>query len=203
MSSLALDTIPVVDISSLRGDDSVAQMACAQEIGRACSAAGFLYITGHGVADETVARAFECSRRLFALPAEQKEALNAVNSPAFRGFISTAAGLHTCKPKKEEDTEGEGAAAAAAAAAASSSSSSSSSSSQTGRVMKNLSVNPDGKDQKESFTLGAEDDPSDGTTSPMHGPNQGPTKTSCPAGGTPFLTTGPQCWQLQDLFRPA
>jgi isopenicillin N synthase-like dioxygenase len=52
---------------------------------------GFFYITGHGIDPAFLRLVMDVSRRFFALPDEQKQALDMVNSPHFRGYNRVAA----------------------------------------------------------------------------------------------------------------
>lgn len=47
---------------------------------------GFFYLTGHGVPEPLNAAVLDQARALFALPEEQKLAIEMVNSPHFRGY---------------------------------------------------------------------------------------------------------------------
>ena len=47
---------------------------------------GFFYLTGHGVPEALIARLLAESRRFFALPQADKDAIAMVNSPHFRGY---------------------------------------------------------------------------------------------------------------------
>ena len=46
-------SIPIVDISALRGGDAAARAACGRAMDAACRDVGFFYVRGHGV-DEAV-----------------------------------------------------------------------------------------------------------------------------------------------------
>ena len=82
-------------------------------------------MTNHGVGLALQANVLAAAEGLFALPAEEKNNLNAAHSPLWRGYISQAAGLHTCAPaagsapdQKESFTVGAPCGAAADANAA-------------------------------------------------------------------------------------
>lgn len=47
---------------------------------------GFFYLVGHGIEDDVTRKVLSLSRRFFALPAEEKLAIEMVNSPHFRGY---------------------------------------------------------------------------------------------------------------------
>ena len=69
-------TLPVIDIGPLRRrDDAAGRAAVAARIAAACRDSGFFYLSGHGVADELVARVDAASRRFFALPRAAKETI--------------------------------------------------------------------------------------------------------------------------------
>lgn len=72
-------SLPVVD---LRDEPA----ALRQRLGRVAHEVGFFYLTGHGVPDDLIARLLAESRRFFALPQADKEAIAMVNSPHFRGY---------------------------------------------------------------------------------------------------------------------
>ena len=71
ISTEVVSRVPLVDLSGAfepgpRRDDAV------EAIRQACESVGFLVITGHGVGDEVVQRVDAASRRLFALPFDEK-----------------------------------------------------------------------------------------------------------------------------------
>jgi isopenicillin N synthase-like dioxygenase len=47
---------------------------------------GFFYLVGHGIDDGLIHDALKVSRRFFALPEQDKLAIEMVNSPHFRGY---------------------------------------------------------------------------------------------------------------------
>lgn len=71
--------LPVVD---LRDEPA----ALRQRLGRVAHEVGFFYLTGHGVPDDLIDRLLAESRRFFALPQADKDAIAMVNSPHFRGY---------------------------------------------------------------------------------------------------------------------
>ncbi|MCY4663283.1 MAG: hypothetical protein OXC00_01310 [Acidimicrobiaceae bacterium] len=85
VSTGVVSRVPLVDLSGAfepgpRRDDAVDAMR------RACEDVGFLVITGHGVPDALVQRVDAASRRLFALPLDQKMAW-ARASDNLRGYV--------------------------------------------------------------------------------------------------------------------
>ena len=69
--------LPVIDVSGLSGSAND-RAAVARELRLACTNTGFFYITGHGIAAESIDRVFAQSRAFFALPMEQKLAVSMV-----------------------------------------------------------------------------------------------------------------------------
>ena len=84
---LAFSSIPVIDISALRGTDRAALEATAAEIGRACETVGFFYIKNHGVPEAMIERTYELSRQFHYSPKELKQQVHISNSPGTRGWI--------------------------------------------------------------------------------------------------------------------
>jgi len=78
-------TLPVLDLALLDGSaDDAARFR--DDLRRATHEVGFFYLVGHGVPTELVSRAFDTARAFFALPEEQKLAIENVHSPHFRGY---------------------------------------------------------------------------------------------------------------------
>jgi len=82
------ESVPIVDVSDLSSDDAVKRRAVGKAIRTVYEDLGFLYIAGHGVPDDLVARAFAASRRFHALPLSEK-LLIAMNE-AHRGYMPMA-----------------------------------------------------------------------------------------------------------------
>lgn len=64
--------VPVVDISDLSAGMAGRRQRAADQLGRACETIGFAVVVGHGIDQALVESAFTQTRRLFALPAEEK-----------------------------------------------------------------------------------------------------------------------------------
>ncbi|MFT3803511.1 MAG: 2-oxoglutarate and iron-dependent oxygenase domain-containing protein [Burkholderiaceae bacterium] len=82
----AAASLPVIDVSGLRGDDVDSQQAVAAQLREACEGRGFFYITGHGVDPALIERVFAASRRFFDLPMADKLAVDKTLSPCNRGY---------------------------------------------------------------------------------------------------------------------
>lgn len=63
-------SLPVIDVSTLRGSDAAAKATAVAEIDRACREVGFFIITNHQVPLEITQRALEATREFFDLPKE-------------------------------------------------------------------------------------------------------------------------------------
>jgi isopenicillin N synthase-like dioxygenase len=77
--------LPVLDLSLFDADDAGRALFLA-DLRVVARAVGFFYVTGHGVPAELNAAVLDQARALFALPEEQKLAIEMVNSPHFRGY---------------------------------------------------------------------------------------------------------------------
>jgi isopenicillin N synthase-like dioxygenase/ADP-ribose pyrophosphatase YjhB (NUDIX family) len=75
--------IPIIDLGLLRGPEPAEETA---RLRAALHETGFLYVTGHGVAPSIVDGVFAAARDFFALPLDDRLAIDEVNSPHFRGY---------------------------------------------------------------------------------------------------------------------
>ncbi|HLJ64304.1 MAG TPA: 2-oxoglutarate and iron-dependent oxygenase domain-containing protein [Stellaceae bacterium] len=83
----AFERIPLVDIAPLLGADGEAKKRVAQEMGRAASEVGFLYVTGHGLGASAIERLLARAAAFFALPQEVKQQYYIGLSRAHRGYV--------------------------------------------------------------------------------------------------------------------
>ncbi len=65
-------TLPVIDVSALRGGDAGAIRATAAALGEAARTSGFFYIVGHGVPQALIDGLFAASKQFHALPRARK-----------------------------------------------------------------------------------------------------------------------------------
>ena len=77
--------IPVLDISQFRGTPAERETFLA-DLRHAAHDIGFLYVVGHGVPEQTIDDVFAAARNFFALPLEERQAIDNLNSPQFRGY---------------------------------------------------------------------------------------------------------------------
>lgn len=88
MTSSSLTALPILDMSGLdAGEEAAADFRA--ELRRATHEVGFFYLVGHGISDETIALLLDEARQFFALPDEDKLAIEMLNSPQFRGYTRT------------------------------------------------------------------------------------------------------------------
>lgn len=64
--------LPVIDLQELSNGTTEERLAITREIGSACETMGFIYVTNHGVAPNTIARTRQMMEAFFALPREEK-----------------------------------------------------------------------------------------------------------------------------------
>ena len=78
-------TLPVLDLSRL-DDGPEAAARFRDNLRAATHDVGFFYLTGTGVTPELEARLLQAARDFFALPEEDKLAIENIKSPHFRGY---------------------------------------------------------------------------------------------------------------------
>ncbi len=80
-----LDSLPVLDFSRLHaGQEEAASFR--SDLRDAMHEVGFLYLTGHGIAQELTDSMLKISRSFFDLPENVKLAVENIHSPQFRGY---------------------------------------------------------------------------------------------------------------------
>ncbi|GLZ40424.1 2-oxoglutarate and iron-dependent oxygenase domain-containing protein [Actinokineospora sp. NBRC 105648] len=87
MSAPEATALPLIDIARFR--DPAERDAVLVELRRAAHEVGFFYVVGHGVPEALTDGMFEVARRFFALPVEDRLAIENVRSPQFRGYTRT------------------------------------------------------------------------------------------------------------------
>lgn len=79
-------SLPIIDISGLASPDPADRRAVAAQLRRACLDKGFFYISNHGIPEDLVARVFAEAAGFFALPLEEKLAVDKAQSRCNRGY---------------------------------------------------------------------------------------------------------------------
>ena len=96
------NALPLIDVSALVAG-TAARDAVAAQIGAACRAHGFFYVTGHGVDPALVKRLEELSHRFFELPEETKMRWRmALGGRAWRGYFPLGGELTSGRPDWKE-----------------------------------------------------------------------------------------------------
>ena len=80
--------LPILDLS--KADDPAGKSELLKQLHDALFNVGFLYITYHGVAAETISNLVSLLPSLFDQPASAKAALSKLNSPHFLGYSGFA-----------------------------------------------------------------------------------------------------------------
>ena len=80
-------TLPIIDLS--RADDPSTAQAFRDDLRRVTHKIGFFYLTGHGIPAEDFGEIIDVAQRFFALPEEEKLAIENTKSPHFRGYTRT------------------------------------------------------------------------------------------------------------------
>jgi len=78
--------LPIIDISGLRSSEQRHRRKIIRDIGDACHDIGFMYISGHGIPEETVARIRQAALDFFSRPKEEKLRLS-ISRDNYRGYI--------------------------------------------------------------------------------------------------------------------
>jgi len=79
--------LPIVDVSSLYREDGRAIEVTARAIGKAARSNGFLYVSGHGIPQASVASVLGQAERFFALPDAEKLRLRIGSERHHRGYV--------------------------------------------------------------------------------------------------------------------
>lgn len=81
--------IPILDLDRFDQGGSE-RNAFLKDLRSASRNVGFFYLSGHGIPQADIQGLFALARRFFALAAEEKLAIEMVNSPQFRGYTRVA-----------------------------------------------------------------------------------------------------------------
>lgn len=73
-------TLPIISLTSLDSEEGLAQLR------RAASDVGFFYLVDHGLSDDAQQEYLALSRAFFQLPAAEKQSVDMIHSPHFRGY---------------------------------------------------------------------------------------------------------------------
>ena len=94
--------VPVIDVSALLAG-TPARAAVAAEIGQACRAQGFFYVTGHGVDPAVCDHLVAASRHFFALDQSTKlQERMSLGGRAWRGYFPAGGELTSGRPDWKE-----------------------------------------------------------------------------------------------------
>ncbi len=100
----AFTAVPVVDIGS-RKEGAAARRALAQRLGDICHHVGFVIVTDHGIAPDTVGDVFDKIGRFFALPEADKRSIDKRNSRHFRGWEPVGSEYTNNRPDMREQID--------------------------------------------------------------------------------------------------
>ncbi len=90
----APETLPVIDISGLRGGSAEARREVARQIDSACRSTGFFYISGHGVPQAAIDGLVAAGRSFFAKPLDEKMVVSSEKSEHWRGYVPLCSEEH-------------------------------------------------------------------------------------------------------------
>ncbi|MFJ4657544.1 isopenicillin N synthase family dioxygenase [Nocardia sp. NPDC088792] len=96
--------LPLIDIARFRGP-AADRAEFLAELRHAAHEIGFFYVIGHGVPEELTSGIFDVARRFFALPPEQRLAIENINSPQFRGYTCTGHEYTAGSPDRREQID--------------------------------------------------------------------------------------------------
>jgi isopenicillin N synthase-like dioxygenase len=97
-------SIPLLDLRRLDADEAQ-RAAFLAELRAAAHDVGFFYVTGHGVEARLLNDVMRSARRFFSLPADDKLAVEMVNSPHFRGYNRVASERTRGRPDWREQID--------------------------------------------------------------------------------------------------
>ena len=83
----SFSTIPLVDMTPLRGDDPTAKAKTIDALHVAARDVGFIYISGHGLSPDVIEGLKDAAKKLFALPLDTKMDYYIGKSTNHRGYV--------------------------------------------------------------------------------------------------------------------
>ncbi|MDO9335672.1 MAG: 2-oxoglutarate and iron-dependent oxygenase domain-containing protein [Caulobacter sp.] len=96
-------SLPIIDIAPLFGDEPEARAETGRRIGEACRSLGFFYVVGHGVSEAVMRELDRQSRAFFALPTADKETIAmSRGGQAWRGWFPLGGELTSGQPDRKE-----------------------------------------------------------------------------------------------------
>ncbi len=93
--------LPIIDLAALNGAPEVRRPMLAR-LAAAARDVGFFYLIGHGLSKVEMLETLALAERFFALPEQEKLAVQMVNSPHFRGYNRVGAELTRQRPDLRE-----------------------------------------------------------------------------------------------------
>lgn len=100
-----MNSLPIIDIGPLYGDEPDAWQGVAEQIDRACRQWGFFYIKGHPISPARIAEVLGNAQRFFALPVEEKLKIDITQTRHHRGYGAVATEqLDPTKPSDLKET---------------------------------------------------------------------------------------------------
>lgn len=100
-----MNSLPIIDISPLYGDEPGAWQSVAEQIDRACRQWGFFYIKGHSISPARIAEVLDSAQRFFAQPVEEKLKIDITQTRHHRGYGAVATEqLDPTKPSDLKET---------------------------------------------------------------------------------------------------
>jgi isopenicillin N synthase-like dioxygenase len=96
--------LPIIDMSALyRSENADGHALVAREIRSACREHGFFYVVGHGIPSASLTALERASRRFFALPQMDKDAIAMKHGGrAWRGYFPLEGELTSGRPDRKE-----------------------------------------------------------------------------------------------------
>src|SRR5262245_14665837 len=93
---------PIFDLSRFEQAGTAERAALGAEVDEICRATGFLAISGHGVRQETIEKAWNAAHAFFDLPIEEKEIARAPYAGYPYGYLGP--GVEALAKSKGNDT---------------------------------------------------------------------------------------------------
>ncbi|PJG60203.1 isopenicillin N synthase family dioxygenase [Aeromonas cavernicola] len=98
---MAHSALPTIDLAALTARSATRHQMLAR-LGQAARDVGFFYLVGHGLSAADQQETLALAARFFALPAQEKLAVQMVHSPHFRGYNRVGAELTRQRPDQRE-----------------------------------------------------------------------------------------------------